>query len=103
MNHFDIPVAVYAASGAASPGTVTVDMSYAPTISDVLSSQFMPEFATGQAQSYPIGLQSHVGTPARAVTARYMVAAPVPSSLILILCGLGALLLFAAGRKFAAR
>ena len=103
VNHFDIPVAVYAAAGAVSQGTMTVDMSYAPTISDVLSSQFMPEFATGQAQSYPIGLQSHVGTPARAVTARYMVAAPVPSSLILILCGLGALLLFAAGRKFAAR
>jgi hypothetical protein len=102
-NHFDIPVAVYAATGAASQGTVTVDMSYAPTISDVLPSQFMPEFAAGQAQSHPIGLQSHVGTPARAVTARGMVAAPVPSSLILILCGLGALLLFAAGRKVAAR
>jgi hypothetical protein len=102
-NHFDIPVAVYAAAGGVPPGTVTVDMSYAPTISDVLPSQFMPEFAAGQAQSHPIGLQSHVGTPVRAVTARGMLAAPVPSSLILILCGLGALLLFAAGRKVAAR
>jgi hypothetical protein len=102
-NHFDIPMAVYAAAGAVPPGTVTVDLSYAPTTSDVLPSQFMPEFAASQAQSHSFGLQSHVDTPVRAVAARGVPATPVPSSLILILCGLGALLLLAAGRKVATR
>ncbi len=86
---FDIPVAVYAAPGAASTGTVTVTMSYAPTLSDVQSDP-IPEFAGGSA---PVPLLTFGGTP----------GTPAPSSLILVLCALGALGLFAARRKLAAR
>ena len=88
--NFDIPVAVYAAPGVASAGTVTVNLSYAPTQSDAQGPQFIPTFFD---TSTPMPLFTISGAP----------ATPVPSSLILILCGLGALLLFAAGRKLAAR
>lgn len=88
--NFDIPVAVYAAPGVASAGAVTVNLSYAPTQSDVQGQQFIPSFAD---PSTPMPLFTINGTS----------ATPVPSSLILVLCGLGALLLFAAGRKLAAR
>lgn len=90
QENFDIPVAVYAAPGVASPGAVTVNMSFAPTYSDIQGQQFIPSFAD---PSTPMTVFSIGGTP----------ATPVPSSLILVLCGLGALLLFAAARKLAAR
>jgi len=89
--NFDIPVAVYAAPGVASAGAVTVNMSYAPTYPiQGVGPQFIPSFFD---TSTPMPLFSIGGTP----------ATPVPSSLILVLCGLGALLLFAAARKLAAR
>lgn len=89
--NIDIPVAVYAAPGVASAGAVTVSMSYAPTYPiQGMGPQFIPSFFD---TSTPMPLFTINGTP----------TTPVPSSLILVLCGLGALLLFAAGRKLAAR
>lgn len=89
LENFDVPVAVYAAPGA-GPGTVTVAMSYAPTQSDVQSDP-IPEFA-GTSTSAPL-----------LTIGRSPEGSPVPSSLILVLCALGALGVFAAGRKLAAR
>jgi hypothetical protein len=84
--NFDIPVAVYAAPGIAAPGAVTVNLSYAPTQSDIPGTQFIPSFID-------------TSTPAPLFTITGMPQGPIPSSLILVLCGLGAVLLFAAGRK----
>jgi len=83
--NFDIPVAVYVAPSA-GPATVTVNMSFTPTYPQ----QFFPTFID---PSTPMNLFT-IGT---------ISATPAPASLILLLSGLAALGLYAAGRKGALR